>query len=56
MRDWHDFFVVFVARALVFFGLTMLQTFVLFFFRDVQHVENPSAGTALYAFSTSPAP
>jgi MFS family permease len=52
VRDWHDFLIVFAARALVFFGLTMLQTFVLFFFRDVQHVENPSAGTALYAFST----
>ena len=37
---------------LVFFGLMMLQTFVLFFVRDVQHVDNPSAGTALYAFST----
>lgn len=52
VRDWHDFLIVFAARALVFFGLTMLQTFVLFFFRDVQRVENPSAGTALYAFST----
>ena len=52
VRDWHDFVIVFAARALVFFGLTMLQTFVLFFFRDVQRIENPSAGTALYAFST----
>lgn len=52
VRDWHDFVVVFAARVLVFFGLTMLQTFVLFFFRDVQNVENPSAGTALYAFCT----
>jgi MFS family permease len=52
VRDWHDFFVVFAARTLVFFGLVMLQTFVLFFFRDVQNVGNPSAGTALYAFAT----
>jgi MFS family permease len=52
VRDWHDFLVVFVARTLVFFGLVMLQTFVLFFFRDVQGVGNPSAGTALYAFAT----
>ena len=52
VRDWHDFGVVFVARALVFFGLVMLQTFVLFFFRDVQKVGNPSFGTALYAFAT----
>ncbi|MGA2758903.1 MAG: MFS transporter [Candidatus Cybelea sp.] len=52
VRDWHDFIVVFVARMLVFFGLTMLQTFVLFFFRDIQKIDNPSAGTALYAFCT----
>jgi MFS family permease len=52
VRDWHDFFVVFAARTLVFFGLVMLQTFVLFFFRDVQNVGNPSAGTAIYAFAT----
>ncbi len=52
VRDWHDFLVVFVARALVFFGLIMLQTFVLYFFRDVQKVGDPSAGTALYAFAT----
>lgn len=52
VRDWHDFFVVFAARTLVFFGLVMLQTFVLFFFRDVQRVGNPSAGTAIYAFAT----
>ena len=31
VRDWHDFGVVFVARALVFFGLVMLQTFVLYY-------------------------
>jgi MFS family permease len=52
VRDWHDFMVVFAARALVFFGLILLQMFVLFFFRDVQKVVDPSAGTALYAFST----
>ena len=52
VRDWHDFMVVFVGRALVFFGLTLLQTFVLYFFRDVLRLGNPSAGTALYAFAT----
>lgn len=52
VRDWHDFSVVFIARVLVFFGLTMLQTFVLFFIRDVQHIANASAGTAIYAFAT----
>ena len=52
VRDWHDFLVVFAARTLVFFGLIMLQTFVLYFFRDVQKIGDPSAGTALYAFAT----
>jgi MFS family permease len=52
VRDWHDFLVVFAARTLVFFGLIMLQTFVLYSFRDVQRVGDPSAGTALYAFAT----
>jgi MFS family permease len=52
VRDWHDFLVVFAARTLVFFGLGLLQTFVFFFFRDVQKISDPSAGTALYAFST----
>lgn len=52
VRDRHDFVIVFAARILVFFGLTLLQTFVLYYFRDVQRVGNPSAGTALYAFST----
>jgi MFS family permease len=51
-RDWHDFVIVFAARMLVFFGITLLQTFVLFYFRDVLGASNPSAGTALYAFAT----
>lgn len=52
VRDWHDFMVVFAARVLVFFGLILLQTFVLYYFRDVQHLSDPSAGTALAAFCT----
>jgi MFS family permease len=52
VRDWHDFMVVFAARILVFFGLVLLQTFVLFYFRDVQGVPDPSAGTAIAAFCT----
>ncbi len=52
IRDWHDFAIVFAARMLMFFGFTLLQTFVLFYFRDVLRVANPSAGTALYAFAT----
>lgn len=51
IRDWHDFMVVFAARLLVFFGLILLQTYVLLFFKDVLHVGDPSAGTALYGFS-----
>ncbi len=43
---WHDFTVVFVARAFIFFGLTLLMTFVLYFFQDVLHYSNPSQGTA----------
>jgi MFS family permease len=52
VRDWHDFMVVFAARALVFFGLILLQTFVYDFFNDVQKIGDSSAGTALYAFAT----
>jgi MFS family permease len=52
VRDWHDFFVVFAARAFVYFGLILLQTYVYTFFRDVQKVGDASAGTAIYAFST----
>jgi len=52
VRDWHDFGVVFVARVLVFFGLILLQTFVLYYFRDVQGLPNPSLGTAIAAFCT----
>jgi MFS family permease len=52
VSDWHDFMVVFAARALVFFGLLLLQTFVLYYFRDIQGLPNPSAGTAIAAFCT----
>ncbi|MBV8372131.1 MAG: MFS transporter, partial [Candidatus Eremiobacteraeota bacterium] len=52
VRDWHDFGVVFAARILVFFGLVLLQTFVLYYFRDVQGLPNPSLGTAIAAFCT----
>jgi MFS family permease len=45
VRDWHDFIVVFIARAFVVFGLSLLTTFVLYFFRDVLHAANPSMGT-----------
>jgi MFS family permease len=52
VADWHDFVVVFAARMLVFFGLVLLQTFVLYYFRDIQGVPKPAAGTAIAAFCT----
>jgi MFS family permease len=47
IRDWHDFIVVFIGRACIVFGLTLLGTFVLYFFRDILHVADPSRGTGL---------
>ncbi len=51
VRDWHDFHIMFAARALVFFGLTLLMTFVLTFFHDVLRVVNPAEGTGLVGIS-----
>lgn len=51
VRDWHDFHVIFAARAFVFFGLTLLMTFVLTFFHDVLRVGNPALGTGLVGVS-----
>jgi MFS family permease len=47
IRDWHDFIVVFIGRALIVFALTLLGTFVLYFFRDVLHAADPSRGTGM---------
>jgi MFS family permease len=47
IRDWHDFIVVFIARGLVTFGLTMLMTFVLYFLHDMLHVHDASLGTGI---------
>ncbi|TAM58918.1 MFS transporter [bacterium] len=49
VADRHDFAVVFASRSAIMFGMTLLMTFVLYFFRDVLKVENPSAGTGLVA-------
>lgn len=51
VRDWHDFRIIFAARAFVFFGLTLLMTFVLTFFHDVLRVGNPALGTGLVGVS-----
>jgi MFS family permease len=47
IRDWHDFIVVFIGRAFIVFALTLLGTFVLYFFRDVLHVADPSRGASM---------
>lgn len=47
IRDWHDFVIVFIGRAFIVFALTLLGTFVLYFFRDVLHVADPSRGTGM---------
>ncbi len=52
VSDWHDFTVVFVARAFLAFGLALLMTFVLYFFRDILRIGNPSAGTALVGIAS----
>ncbi len=49
ISDWHDFTVVFVARLFLAFGLSLLMTFILYFFRDVLHSGDPKVGTALVA-------
>ena len=49
IADWHDFGVVFVARLFLAFGLSLLMTFILYFFRDVLHSGDPKVGTGLVA-------
>jgi MFS family permease len=49
ISDWHDFTIVFLARAFLAFGLALLMTFVLYFFRDILHAANPSGSTGLVA-------
>ncbi|HVA28068.1 MAG TPA: MFS transporter, partial [Candidatus Baltobacteraceae bacterium] len=49
ISDWHDFIVVFISRSLTLFGMSLLMTYVLYFFKDVLHQMHPSTGTALVA-------
>ncbi|HET9392841.1 MAG TPA: MFS transporter [Candidatus Rubrimentiphilum sp.] len=49
ISDWHDFVVVFIARLFLAFGLSLLMTFILYFFRDVLKVGDPKVGTGLVA-------
>ncbi|MDQ6825453.1 MAG: MFS transporter [Candidatus Eremiobacteraeota bacterium] len=46
--SWRNFGIAFLSRCLINFGLTLLMTFVLFFFNDVLKFKNPSAGTGLF--------
>lgn len=48
VSDWRNFAVVFTSRFFTLTGLTLLATFVLYFFRDVQKVDNPSVSTGLF--------
>ena len=45
--NWYDFTVAFWSRSWTIFGLALLMTFVLYFFRDVLKYSNPSAGTGI---------
>jgi MFS family permease len=49
IADWHDFKVVFVARLFLAFGLSLLMTFILYFFRDMLHAGDPKVSTGLVA-------
>jgi MFS family permease len=46
--NWFDFGVAFASRSFVNFGLTLLMTFVLYFFHDALGDQNPSASTGLF--------
>ena len=49
VRDRCDLFVTMVGRAWIVMGMTMLNTYVLYFFHDVLGVRNASANTGLVA-------
>ena len=46
VSDWKNFTVAFTSRFWTNFGLTLLNTFVLYFFSDVLKVRDASGGTA----------
>jgi MFS family permease len=49
VRDRWDFFVTLIGRAWVVLGMTLLNTYVLFFFHDVLGIYNASLNTGLVA-------
>jgi MFS family permease len=49
VRDRHDLVVTLVARGWIVFGMTLLNTYVLYFFSDVLRVRDASLGTGMVA-------
>jgi len=49
VRDWHDLNVTLIARGFVVLGMTLLYTYILYFFSDVLGVRNASFGTGMVA-------
>jgi MFS family permease len=52
VRDLSNFAIAFASRFFTLFGLTLLNTFILYFFEDVLKVTNPPAGTAFVGVAT----
>jgi MFS family permease len=49
VRDRHDLIVTLIARAWIIMGMTLLNTYVLYFFHDVLGLRNASLNTGLVA-------
>ena len=49
VSDRHDLIVTLIARACIVLGMTLLNTYVLYFFADVLHVKNAPLRTGLTA-------
>jgi MFS family permease len=49
VRDWHDLNVTLIARGFVVLGMSLLYTYILYFFSDVLGVHNASFGTGMVA-------
>jgi MFS family permease len=49
VRDSHDLNITLVARGWIVLGMTLLNTYVLYFFSDVLHVRDASLGTGMVA-------
>jgi MFS family permease len=49
VRDWHDLGITLVARGWIVLGMTLLNTYILYFFSDVLGVRDASLGTGLVA-------